>query len=235
MPALSLLAAAFLVLLSALAWVALRVFAARNEKGELTAPGCLNGCAFAALLTGLGAVGLGTLVVGAFVAATPPEVRETVRDVRDELREAFAEVREGLREGADELREELERERRDARPRGPEWTRRADEADSSTPQTARVGDNPVVIVVVRWRGEPAPPLELLDALVRCGLAEPIDVAVESIADETDEPEQRATFQARIAGGQLAELERCLREALEAARETSGTSFELLEARREDLR
>ena len=82
MPALSLLAAAFLVLLACLGWVALRVFAARNDKGELTAPGCLNGCAFAVVLAGLGAVGLGTLVVGAFVAATPPEVRETFRDRR---------------------------------------------------------------------------------------------------------------------------------------------------------
>jgi hypothetical protein len=235
MPALSLLAAAFLVLLAALAWVALRVFAARNDKGELTAAGCLNGCAFALLLTALGGVGLATLVVGAFVAATPPEVRETVRDVRNELREAFGELREGLRAGVDELREEIERERRDARPRGPEWTRPSDEPDSSTPQAARVGHNPFAIVVVRWRGAPDPPLELLEALVGCGLAEPIDVSVESVADETDEPEQRATFRARAGSGELAELERCLREALAAARESNGTSFELLEARHEDLR
>lgn len=234
MPALSLLAAAFLVLLAALGWVALRVFAARNDKGELTAPGCLNGCAFALLLSALGAVGLATLVVGAFVAATPPEVRETVREVRHELRDAFSELREGLREGAEELREELEHERRDARPRGPEWTR-VPEADSSTPRTDQPDDSPVVILVVRWRGESDPPLELLEALVGSGLVEPIDASVESIADETDEPEQRATIRARATTGEIAEIERCVRRAFETMRETGRTSFELLEARREDLR
>ena len=146
MPALSLLAAAFLVLLACLGWVALRVFAARNDKGELTAPGCLNGCAFAVVLAGLGAVGLGTLVVGAFVAATPPEVRETFRDVRHELSGAFTDMREELRgaadelndelrEAAEELRRELPGERNDARPRGPEWTRRR-ESESSAPLAA---------------------------------------------------------------------------------------------------
>jgi hypothetical protein len=245
MPALSLLAAAFLVLLACLGWVALRVFAARNDKGELTAPGCLNGCAFAVVLAGLGAVGLGTLVVGAFVAATPPEVRETFRDVRHELSGAFTDMREELRgaadelndelrEAAEELRRELPGERNDARPRGPEWTRRR-ESESSAPLAAPVVDGWPVRLVVRWRGEANPPLELLEALVGCGLVEPIDIAVESSADETDETEQRATFHARAAGGEFAELERCLREALEQARETSGTSFELLEAQREDLR
>jgi len=234
MPALSLLAAAFLVFLAVLGWVALRVFAARNDKGELTAPGCLNGCVFAALLAGLGAVGLAALVAGAFVAAIPPEVRETVREVRHELRDAVSDLREGLREGAEELREELGRERRDARPHGPEWTR-VPEADSSTPRTAQPDDSRVVILVVRWRGESDPPLELLEALVGCGLVEPIDASVESIADETDEPEQRATIRARAAGADLAGLERCVREALDQLRELRGMSFELLETGREDLR
>lgn len=245
MPALSLLAAAFLVLLASLGWVALRVFAARNDKGELSAPGCLNGCAFAALLAGLGALGLGTLVVGAFVAATPPEVRETVRDVRHELSGAFTDMREELREAADEMNdelreaaEELRRElpgaRNDARPRGPEWSRRR-EPESSTPLAAPVVDEWPVRLVVRWRGEANPPLELLEAVVGCGVVEPLEIGVESRADETDDPEQRATIHARARSGDIAELERCLREALDELRETSGTSFELLEAQREDLR
>ena len=79
--ALTLLTALFLILLIALGFASVRLLGARDEKGELVAPGCLNGCAMALVLSVLAFLGAVAFIAGATAIATAESVRVATRDL----------------------------------------------------------------------------------------------------------------------------------------------------------
>jgi hypothetical protein len=80
---LTLLAFLFLALLAALCLVSFKVFAARDPQGNLTAPGCLNGCAFAALLSVVGLLGVAAFACGVVTISAAESVERVTDQIGD--------------------------------------------------------------------------------------------------------------------------------------------------------
>lgn len=225
---LSLLALAFLALLGCLAFVAAKVFGAKNADGRATAPGCLGGCAFALVLAVIGLAGLATFVAGVALATATPELGDAAHELREGLREGVAEVRR-------ELRDELGRGRR----RDPRVSERELEPIAPVEALEREPGLAAVSwrarVVVRWSGHSEPRVELLEALARAGLEAPIDVELELDSDSSVGGSSTATLSGSASHVDVDELRRRVEEALNQAGAELGLEFSVVEVRAEDLR
>ncbi|MCC7012032.1 MAG: hypothetical protein IT454_05705 [Planctomycetes bacterium] len=80
---LSLFAALFLLLLAGLAFASVKLFGAKDAQGQLTAPGCLNGCMAGLMLSVIAALGLGAFVVGAWTVSAADALRTVVESAPD--------------------------------------------------------------------------------------------------------------------------------------------------------
>jgi hypothetical protein len=80
-PLLIVLLVLFLLLLTALAFASVRLFAARDVHGNVTAPGCLNGCALALLLGVCGLLGAAAFAAGVIGISTAESVHIATRDL----------------------------------------------------------------------------------------------------------------------------------------------------------
>jgi hypothetical protein len=74
----------FLILLAVLAFASVKLFAAKDEKGQRTAPGCLGGCMTALALTVIGLLGLVAFIAGA-AAISASKSAKTVIEAADDF------------------------------------------------------------------------------------------------------------------------------------------------------
>lgn len=80
---LSVFSALFLVLLIALAFASIKLFAARDQNGKTTAPGCLNGCMAAVMLSVVAGLGLVAFVAGAWAIAAAEAAQKVIESSPD--------------------------------------------------------------------------------------------------------------------------------------------------------
>jgi hypothetical protein len=75
--------ALFLLLMIALSFASVRLFAAKDEKGQRTAPGCLGGCLTAMVLSLVACLGLAAFVAGAWTLTAAKTAREVIEAAPD--------------------------------------------------------------------------------------------------------------------------------------------------------
>lgn len=223
-----LLGLAFLVLLCILAVVSLRLFGARNEEGRLTAPGCLGGCAMAAVLSFLGLAGLAALVLALAVATHTVEFRNSLNDAAHEV--SFA-----VREQAEELRRELRDELGDELGDGRSARARRASPTEADPKTAPAPRTWRARVVLGWPGQSDPPLALLEALTKAGLQEPLELALTTSNDEANELRTKATVISATRATGVDALRRAIEAEAARLGAESGLELSVLEVADEDLR
>ena len=204
------LLALFFLLLCVLALVAARFFTARGPDGKRSAPGCLGGCAMAAVLTALGVAGLGMLLVGWTRARAhgraiepPPKIRI---DLDDLWGDRAHELDPGRRDDSHAPDERVEAPRRES-----------------------------MRVTVRWPGHSEPRPALLEALQEAGMAGEIGVELAWETAAFDEPRSVATLTGEIAPEPLEAFSARVRSLLEERRDDLQPGLELVGAAREDLR
>ncbi len=197
MPAVVLLAALFLVLLAVLAAVAFKLLAARDAQGNVTAPGCLNGCAIALVLALLGGLGAATFLAAAGAIAGEGPLREIGRELRERKR-----VRD---------------EGRDAERNAPQ-PREAETREERTDGSLRV--------VLESPGHVDVPPELLRSLEQAGVAAELELLVDHLADESGHDVTLVEIALPASERDLGELERTFEEVLRDPERNGGSEFVL---------
>ena len=71
----------FLLLLIALGFASIKLFGARDDKGSLTAPGCLGGCAIAGALAVIGVLGLAAFVAAVVAISSAESFRRATKNL----------------------------------------------------------------------------------------------------------------------------------------------------------
>lgn len=212
------LAGLFLVLLIVLALVAFKMLGARDAQGNLTAPGCLNGCLVSLALVLLGFVGAATFVAASAAIAGSGPIGEELRDL------------------ARRERERAERRSDEARQRRAERDERRDEQGPRGPGSEESGaeeSGAYVRIVLEARDHVEVPQPLLDAISEAGAGGDFEVTVEHLVDESGADVTVVELTVPGDGRDLGELERAVAEILEDPARNGDSDFELREVR--DLR
>jgi hypothetical protein len=199
------LAGLFLLLLIVLALVAFKMLGARDAQGNVTAPGCINGCAVALALTLLGVVGAVTFVAASAAIAGTGKVGQELRDLARRERE----VAERRAEEAQERREE-----------------RDEHAESEEESGEAVA---FFRIVLESRDHVEVPQPLLDAISEAGAGNEFEISVEHLFDESGNDVTLVELTVPAEGRDLEELERAISEVLSDPARKGDSDFELRRA------
>jgi hypothetical protein len=208
------LAGLFLLLLVVLAFVAFKTLAARDASGNVTAPGCLNGCAVAAALTALGVLGIFTFAAAvAAIGAKGPLAQEVRKIV------------ERQRERAEQEHDRAVRREREEREWGEEGRERVEQAlDEPSERAAPSG--PRLRVVLEARDHVEVPEELLESLSEAGAGEDFEVVLDHLVDESGNDVTLVELTMPAEGRDLNEIERAVAEVLDDPERNGDSDFEL---------
>ena len=208
------LAGLFLLLLVVLAFVAFKTLAARDASGNVTAPGCLNGCAVAAALTVLGLLGIFTFVAGvAAIAGKGPVAQELRR------------MAERERERAEHEHDRAVRREREERELNEERGANAEEA-LGEPVERAAPSGPRLRVVLEARDHVEIPEELLESLSEAGAGEDFEVVLDHLVDESGNDVTLVELTMPAEGRDLNEIERAFAEVLADPERNGDSDFEL---------